>query len=737
MGDRVRRRRVRLLASAVCLSLTVVIAAQGSPATAAGSLPWMDASLAPEVRADLLIGAMTLDQKIAQLHGQHGSIPELPECGDGPRHVPGIPELGIPTFRITNGPVGLGGGDCRPADKATALPVALGLAAGFDPSLAYQFGELLGGEARTLGLGELEGPGMNLARVGQGGRNFEYFGEDPYLAGAMAASEIRGIQSKNVIAMAKHYVLNDQETNRRTIQVKVDDRTLHELYLTPFEMSVKDGGVGSIMCSYNRIGTTYACEDPYTLNTVLRGQWGFRGYVQSDFGATHSTAAALNAGEDLEMANGNWFTPALVQAALADGSLTVATIDQALKRRYVQMFKYGIFDRPIVRGTIDAQADGAASRRIAEQTAVLLKNDGALLPLDAVKVRSIALIGQSTFAGAAVAGGGGSSRVLPLYTVTPLQGLQNVLAELGSSATVNQVIVADDNSNLADATAAAAAADITIVMAGVVTNEGTDQPNLSLPNNQDALISAVAEANPRTALVLKDGDPVLMPWIGQVPAVLEAWNPGQEDGNAVARLLFGLSNPSGKLPTSYPKAAADTPTSTTDRFPGLDSDGDGIPEVSYSEGLSMGYRWYQSQRIQPLFPFGYGLSYTTFTISNAVATPTRSDGTKPIKVRFCVQNTGRVTGAEVAQVYLGLPAGTGEPPKRLVAFKKVWLKPGEKRLVHLTIDPAASNHPLSTWDSASQAWTTASGDYRIYVGDSSANTPLTDTITVRMPPRPA
>jgi hypothetical protein len=494
---------------------------------------------------------------------------------------------------------------------------------------------------------------------------------------------------------------------------------LHEIYLPPFEASVKDGGVGSVMCSYNRIGTSYACDDPYTLNTVLRDQWGFQGYVQSDFGATHSTATSLNAGEDFEMPSASFYTTANIQAALSSGALTEATIDQALKRRYTQMFRFGIFDRPITHGTIDAQADGATARQIAEQTAVLLKNDGSLLPLDASKVHSIALIGQQTFAGAAAAGGGGSSRVSPLYTVNPLQGLQNTLTQLGSTATVNQVIVANNNSNLADAVAAAASADVVIVMAGVVTSEGSDRPNLSLPNNQDALISAVAAANPKTALVLKDGDPVLMPWIGQVPAVMEAWNPGEEDGNAVAQLLFGLANPSGKLPVSYPRAAADTPTSTPDRYPGVDTNGDGIPEVYYNEGLQVGYRWYDAQNIDPLFPFGYGLSYTTFQFSNLHVTPELTPN-NTIQAQVDVTNTGSRAGAEVAQVYVADPASTGEPPKQLKGFQKVTLNPGETRHLTFTLDQRA----FSTWDSTAQEWTTNDGQYGVMVGDSSRNVPL-------------
>ena len=735
----------KLVLSSLVTIVTVTAIATGalaaspsqSTSTVSSPLPWMNTSLSSEARSELLIDAMTLEQKIQQLAGARGAIPELPECGTSGRHVPGIPELGIPTFRITNGPVGLGGGDCSPQDKATALPVALGLAASFDPSLAYDFGNLMGGEARTLGLHELEAPGINLARVGENGRNFEYMGEDPYLAGLLASKEIQGIQDNDIIAMSKHYVLNDQEQNRMSVNVNIAENVLHELYLLPFEMSVKDGNVGSIMCSYNRVGGTYACENEYLLNTVLRDQWDFKGYVQSDFGATHSTAPALNAGLDFEMQSNRFFNNESIKAALDNKSLTMETIDQALDRRYVQMFKYGIFDRPIVRGTIDAEGNGSKAREIAEQTAVLLKNENNLLPLDS-SVESIALIGKSTFVDAAVAGGGGSSRVSPLYTVTPLQGLQNTLAKLDSDATITRVTVANDNSNLDAAVAAAKDADVVILMAGVVTSEGRDRPSLSLPDNQDEMISAISAANEKTALVLKDGDPVLMPWVNEVPAILEAWNPGQEDGNVVANLLFGLANPSGKLPVTYPVSKADTPTSTADRYPGinqgvLDSTGREIPQVYYSEGLEMGYRWYDAQGIKPLFAFGYGLSYTNFEISKLVVTPKTTDGTKPIKVSFFVQNTGKVAGAEVPQVYLGLPANANQPPKRLAGFEKIWLKPGEKKHVTITIDPSATNHPLSIWDADTDAWKTLDGSYKVYVGNSSDKITLTDSITVRTP----
>lgn len=759
--NRVRGRGLLAIAVAVPLSLSTaggiaVADTASSPAArsaSASGLPWMDTALAPEQRSDLLIGAMTLDQKIQQLAGSAVPTPELlPEC-DGTttsglatfRNVTGIPELGIPTFRITNGPVGVGYGDCTPQEPATALPVALALAAGFDPDLAYRFGDLAGKESRTLGIHEFEAPGVNLARIANGGRNFEYFGEDPYLTGVMAAAEVRGVQDNDVIAMAKHYVLNDQEKDRGNLSVEVDESVMHELYLLPFEMAVKDGDLGSIMCSYNKIGGVYSCENDYTLTTVLRDMWGFEGYVQSDFGATHSTAPALNAGLDFEMSSARHFTPTLVKAALDDGSLQMSTIDRALDRRYTQMFKYGVFDRPITRAPISPE-NGEMARLIGEQTSVLLKNDGDFLPLQA-DVDTIALIGQSRYVDEAVAGGGGSSRVIPTYTVDALEGIENVLAELGSDAEVTKVTVADDLGNLDAAVAAASQADVVVVMAGLVTSEGRDQltadnrPIRNLPNNQDALISAVAAANSSTAVVLKDGDPVLMPWLDEVPSVLEAWNPGQDDGNVVANLLFGLANPSGKLPVTYPASVDQTPTAGSEAaYPGLDLDGVRnsrgnltVDVVRYEEGREMGYRWYDANGVAPLFAFGHGLSYTDFEISKLTVTPQVQDGTKAITVQFFVQNTGDVAGAEVPQVYLGLPEAADQPPKRLVGFEKVMLEPGQKQHVSITIDPAASNHPLSVWDAEADEWTTPEGEFTVYVGNASDNITHEQTVTVRTP----
>jgi beta-glucosidase len=719
----------------------------GTPdGTGTDQRPWTDTSLPPGERARLLVGAMSLEQKIAQLHGAMETIDiyeiSARAAAEGAdldqlaaqirieRHVTGIEELGIPRFRITNGPVGVGMGDGTPSPPATALPMAIGLAAGFDPDLAREYGTVIGEETATLGQHVLEGPGVCLHRLPTGGRNFEYFSEDPYLSGVMGVEVTRAIQAHGIIAMAKHYVVNDQEHERFRADVEVDERTLRELYLLPFEMLVKDAQIAAVMSAYNRVRGTYATENRYLLHTVLREEWGFEGYVQSDFWSCRSAAPSINAGMDHEMPDAKWLNEANVTAALRDTSLEIQTVDRALVRRYTQMFRFGQFERPYAPGEIDARAHGAVSRRIGEQIAVLLKNDDGLLPLDP-GVGSVVVLGQAAYVDEACQGGGGSSKVDPLYTVRPLEGLRDVLDGLGSSADVRSVTVADDLSNLAEAQEAAAAADVVVIMAGLVATEGADQPDANMLNDQNRMIAEVGQVNPRTVVVLKDSNPVLMPWVDTVPAVLETWNQGAEDGHVVADLLFGVVNPSGKLPTTYPRSWEDTPfAGHPDRYPGTD-EGAGSPVMRYTEGLRMGYRWYQSQGIAPLFPFGYGLSYTTFSLSGMTLSASEVDGVTPLTVEVTVTNTGEVAGAEVAQVYLGMPEALDQPPKRLVGFRKVWLEPGASARVSVVIDPAATNHPLSVWDDGSHDFVVVPGDYRIDVGTSSEDTPLTATVTIR------
>ncbi|MCW2946367.1 MAG: bglX [Actinoallomurus sp.] len=689
--------RTHAVKGLAALSVLVASLVAAPDVGAAGTRP----ARTPEQRAAQLVSQLTLDEKITQLHGIQDA--------DHQRYVPGVPRLGIPPLRVTNGPAGVGPSDDRQQKPATALPAPIGLAATFDTGLAGVYGMVEGSETRDLAHSVLEAPDINMTRVPQNGRTFETYGEDPYLAGRLSAANIRGIQGQGIIAEVKHYAANNQETNRFNVDEKVDERALQEIYLPAFEASVKAGHVGTVMCAYPKVNSTFACENPYLLDTVLRGQWGFDGFVQSDFGATHSTVASAVAGEDLEMPTGKYFDTAMRQA-VDSGQIKESVIDQMITRRYAVMIRFGLFDRPLTPSPIPVERDGAIARQVAEQGTVLLKNANAQLPLDPAKTHSVAVIGP--YAGAAHTGGGGSSHVVPLYTVDPVTGVKK---RLPSGSTVSYA----DGSDVTAAAALAKSADVALVMVGDQETEGKDRPNLSLSGDQDQLVAAVAEANPHTVVVVKSGAPVLMPWLDKVPAVIEAWYPGEEDGNAVSAVLFGDVNPSGKLPVTFPRAEGDTPAHTPDRWPGVNG------TVTYSEGLQIGYRWYDGQDITPLFPFGYGLSYTTFRYGDLSVSRALAPGGH-VRVGVDVTNTGSRAGADVAQVYLSAPASAGEPPRQLKGFQKVYLRPGQTRHVTFTLDQRA----FSVWDPAVHAWTTVRGQYQVSVGDSSRDLPLRATVRV-------
>lgn len=777
-------------------------------------------------RARLLLEQMSIAQKFQQLTGAKPEVlPELPQCF-GARHVSGIAGLAIPTFRITNGPVGLGQNDCvslQVADvqlnipgfggvsaaythpssaKATALPSALGAAASFDPAVAAMYGEVIAAEMHNLGLHVFEAPGVNLARLPILGRNFEYFGEDPYLSGVMAVAETRAIQSQGLIAMPKHFAANEQETNRMKIQTSVDRQTLRELYLLPFEMAVKDGKAASVMCAYNFVNGQSSCESRELLTDILRGDWGFTGYVQSDFFAMKSTVATLANGMDHEMPLPLHWAPDKLGAAIAGGELNVGQIDAALERRYTQAFKAGIFDRPLTQTPIDFAAGGAKAREIGTRAAVLLQNNGAL-PL-AADVGAVVLIGkasqvyaQQAVAGGAVVGepmgaGGGSSDVVPAYTVSPVDGLRNALSERGNTTgTVRLVLVDDANqtatidgvpASFADAVALAAAADAVVIMAGTIAEEGADRATFTDPSGlalaappatgntldwyapRSNIIATSGETNParnsattgmidailaassatdvpmhaKTALVLKDNAGVALPerFVGPAgPAIVEVWFPGQEDGNIVADVLFGKTNPSGKLPVTMPlegKGFLDHLGPA--QFPGVQRAEDGQQAVAYSEQLAIGYRWYDTRPASQCpkiegrnscvaFPFGHGLSYTSF--SYAAPTVTFDPAKGVWQARMTVTNTGQRTGAEVVQAYVTLPSsadtiGHAQPPRRLVGFQRLELAAGASGEAAITIDPAASNHPLSVWSERERAWVRPQGAVTVWLGSSSA-----------------
>ena len=634
---------------------------------------------------------MTLAEKIASLHG-------IQDTNDY-RTVPGIPRLGIPSLNITNGPAGATNGGPGHQGSATALPAPIALAATWDTSLANLYGTVIGTEAKALANGFLEGPDINICRVPQNGRTFEAYGEDPYLVGQMAANTIAGIQSQGIIAEAKHYAGNNQETNRATINDIIDERTLHEIYLPAFETSVQQGNAGAVMCAYNQVNGAYSCENDLLMNQILKGSWLFNGFTTSDFGAVHSTGPSALAGLDLEMPTGIYFSDPL-SAAVQSGQVPMSMIDNKLIRRLATMIRFGIFDNPPVNTPVPTQADGLIARRIAEAGMVLLKNDGGVLPLNAIQLHSIAVIGP--YASSAMTGGGGSSMVVPAYTVDPVPGIQ---ARVGSSVKVTL----STGSNISQAIAMAQSADVAIVMVGDSEAEGVDHA-ISLSGNQDQLVAAVAAANPHTVVVVKSGSAVLMPWVSSVPAILEAWYPGEEDGNAVAAVLFGDVNPSGKLPVTFPVNVGDLPANTPAQYPGVNGN------ANYSEGVFVGYRYFDANKITPLFPFGHGLSYTTFSYTNLQVYSFTCFVFACAQVQFDVTNTGRVAGSEVAQVYVGLPNNpVAEPPLQLGAFQKVTLQPGQTAHIQVPLNQNA----FSYWDIVSHAWQPSPGPFTIFVGSSS------------------
>jgi len=654
-------------------------------------------------RARAIVAKMTLDEKITELHGIH--------TAEHYRYVPGIPRLGIPAFPMTNGPAGAGPGGASPQLPATALPAPIALAASWDPALARRYGVIAAEETRDLASDLLEAPDINIIRIPQNGRTFESYSEDPYLDGRIAVATIQGIQSVGILANVKHYIANNQEEDRHSINEIIDERALREIYLPGFKAAVQQGNVASVMCAYPKVNGAFNCENKPLLS-VLEGEWKFRGFVLSDWGAVHSTVPGALCGLDLEMPTGVYFGDAL-KTAVQQGQVPVATIDEMLVRRFATMMRFGLFNtKPKHLRPIPVLQDGQASREIAEQGMVLLKNENNILPIDATNLRSIALIGPDAVA--AKTGGGGSSHVIPLYSIAPVSGIE---AHMPLQNRVDLL----DGSNVEAAVRAAKRDDLVVIMVGDNETEGRDHP-IELPDAQNAVIAAVAAANPRTIVVLKTGSALLMPWIDSVAAVLEAWYPGEEDGNAVADVLFGTVNPSGKLPLTFPASVSQTFAGNPQWYPGNGQ------EVDYGEKLDVGYRWYQSQKLTPLFPFGFGLSYTTFSTSDLTVTPATG---KPhaVQVKLTVTNTGHRAGAEVAQVYVGFPPipEGDEPPLRLVAFRKLMLAPGESKRITLPLDAGA----FSYWSVADHAWHIQSGDYTIKAGDSSANLPLEASVTVR------
>jgi beta-glucosidase len=666
---------------------------------------WMDSSQTAEARAQALVAAMTLEQKIDQTHGH-----ALP---DDFRVVSGVDELCIPALTVTNGPAGVGPGP-QPLNNvpATALPSPLLLASTWDPAMAAEYGNVQGIEMRAIGRNLLEAPDVDLARVPVNGRTFEAFGEDPWLVSRIGVANILAIQSHDIVAMVKHYTVNNQEKDRNLIDVQVSDRALRELYLPPFEAAVREAQVASVMCSYNSVNGAFSCQNEELLTRILKEEWGFRGFVQSDFFAMKSTAESANAGMDLEMPAPRFYGAPLL-AAVTAGEVPESRVDDMLVRRYTEMFRFGLFDRAPAPSPIPVEEHAEIARRIGAAGSVLLRNEGSLLPLDPAESIKVALLGP--WATQAATGGGGSSKVNPIRAVTPAASIARRVEGSNVELTINASAGPDEAAQLA------AAADVAVVVVGSFETEGTDRLSMSLPDGQDDLIAAIAAANPRTIVFLHAGSPVLMPWVEDVAAIVEGWYPGGEDGEITAALLFGDAYPSGKLPITFPVSRADGPANTPRRYPGVDG------KVFYDEELQVGYRWFQSQQIAPLFPFGFGLSYTTFSMTDLSLATSELPAGEPLALQVRVTNTGEREGAEVVQVYVSYPAELDEPPKQLRAFRKLALQPGESELLDISLD----NRALAIWDTENRSWAVKPGDYKILVGDSSDNTPLETSVTVR------
>ncbi len=702
-------------------SLIAMLALAGAARAADARPVYQDPGQPLEARVEDLLGRLTLDEKLSLVHA------------DSKFTTPAIPRLGIPQRWMSDGPHGVRedvhANDWYPAgrtdDFATCLPVGIALAATWNPDLAQAYGDVIGDEARKRGKDIMLGPGVNLMRTPLNGRNAEYFGEDPWLASRMAVAYIRGVQAHDVASCVKHFAVNNQETQRNSIDVEVDERPLRELYLPAFEAAVREAQVWAVMGAYNKFRGQFCGQNEYLLNRVLKGEWGFAGLVMSDWGSTHDTREAVVNGLDLEMGTRRpyhqFYLADPFRDGLQKGDLPMAALDDKVRRNLRVMFATHAFDaRPA--GAINTKAHQATARRVAEEGLVLLKNDRQTLPLAPDRLQSVAVIGDDAVRLQAY--GGDSARIKAFYEINPLEG---VLRRVGDKVTVTFAEGyrrdGDAATLAARAVAAAKGADVAIVVAGLTRQrpfdcEGADRKDLQLPYGQDALIRQVVAANPRTIVVLISGGPVDMSgWLEQVPAVVQAWYGGMEAGNAIAGVLFGDVNPSGKLPCTFPKKLEDTPTFAggADAYPGVN----GVEH--YTEGLLVGYRWFDTKSVAPRFPFGFGLSYTTFDYSN-LRLVAGTDAQGPVvTVQFDVANTGARAGAEVAQVYVRqahprLP----RPFQELKGFQKVLLQPGEKRTVSIPLGRRA----FAFFDPERRGWVADQDDFTIAVGGSSRELPL-------------
>jgi beta-glucosidase len=735
-------RSISLSAMAALVAAPFLVSAQ-----TAQHHPWDDKSLSPDVRADMVLKEMTLDEKIQLVHGTGwGALregdPIPPRSNRGASYVYGIDRLGIPDINMADSAVGIRLA-ARDSRYATLLPSTLGAASSWDPQGAQLYGDVIGRELRAQGYNMSIGGGVDITREPRNGRNFEYAGEDPLLAGTMTGNLMKGLQAERVMGDIKHYAFNDQETGRDIVSANIDKKAARESDLLAFQIAIGIAEPSGVMCAYNRVNKDYSCENDWLLNDVLKKDFRFKGWVLSDWGGTHSTVKAALAGLDQEMPEDIYFGEPL-KVAVQKGQVPMSRLEDMDHRILRSMFAAEVIDDPpMPRQVVDPFKGRDDAQKIAEESIVLLKNSGNVLPLSA-SVRSIAIIGSHADKG--VLSGGGSAQVDPpggnvvdphpgsakwgetvYFPSSPMKYIQTHAA--------NAKVEFNAGTDASAAADFAKSADVAIVFVNQPMYESHDAKTLSLPDNQDALVSAVAAANPHTIVVLETGGPVTMPWADQVQGILAAWYPGIGGGEAIANLLFGDVNPSAKLPVTFAKRDADLPHP---EIAGMDLKP--IPhevetnmgghrirhnemqlppfDVNYTEGAKVGYKWYESQHIQPLFPFGFGLSYTTYEYSELKAS---EDGRE---ITLTVKNTGSRAGAEIAEVYAALPASAGEGFKRLIAFDRVALAPGEEKTVTMQVDPVM----LSVFDVKKDGWDLLPGEYKISAGPSSNETPLTATV---------
>ena len=734
-----------LVAACICANYWLLLS---SPAqTASMNHPWRDSTLSPAERANLVLKEMTLDEKIALVHGQ-GMIGErdgISASNGGAGFSVGVPRLGIPMIQMADAAYGVTRSESN-GRYATALPSNLGAASSWDPQSAYDYGALIATELRDQGYNMSLGGGTNLTREPRNGRTFEYMGEDPLLSGTLDGNVMRGEQDQHIIGDIKHYAINDQESGRNSVNANIDKRSMRESDLLAFEIALNASHAAAVMCSYNRVNGDYACENEYLLHDVLKKDFNFQGFVVSDWGGTHSAAKASHAGLDMEQPDEFYYGGEL-KKAVQSGEVSQTELDDHVLRILRAEFAEGLVDFPVEKRVVDVDHGFKIARQLAEKSIVLLQNKNGVLPLDPEKQQIIAVIGGHADLG--VLSGGGSAQVdspggSPVPPPPPGNGvfdafirpawLRDAPLSAIQAAFPKAHVVYNSGDDPIAAAAVAKTANAVIVFGYQWESESKDLETLNLDPKQNALIEIVAEANPRTIVVLETGSPATMPWVGKVSGILEVWYPGIRGAEALAGILSGRVNPTGKLAVTFPLSDADLPhpklvlpppesevkpkSTMTEVMAEL---GSGLPpfQTYYDEKLKVGYKWYDAEKKEVLFPFGYGLSYTTYRYSSLDLRPG-----EPLTATFTVKNMGQRTGEEIAQVYASLPDSAGEPPRRLVGWVKLTLAAGESKQATVMIDPKL----LKVFDEQADSWKLVPGTYTLSAGSSSRYLPLQKTI---------